>query len=66
MNVSGSPARASPSRNAGVRSAWAASIASTIASGAGGPDPRSSSASAYAIRIPPALGGGLVSTSRPW
>ena len=57
---------ASPSRNAGVRSACAASIASTIASGAGGPDPRSSSASAYAIRIPPALGGGLVSTSRPW
>ena len=34
----GSPARRGPSRNAGVRSACAASIASTIASGAGGPD----------------------------
>ena len=38
MNDSRKSGSASPSRNAGVRSAWAASIASTIASGAGGPD----------------------------
>ena len=59
------PGSASPARKAGVRSACAASIAATTAATDGGGTSRSSSASARASRIPPALGGGFVSTVVP-
>ena len=54
-----------PARNSGVRSACARAIASTTALTVGGDDPRSSCASACARRIPPALGGGFVTTVWP-
>ena len=65
MKRSRKPGASSPSRNAGVRSSCARSIAATISSTEGGGSERSSSASAYPSSVPPALGGGFVSTSRP-
>ena len=53
-----------PARNSGVRCAWVSSITSTSRLIDGGPGSASSSDRAWAIRIPPADGGGLVITSR--
>ena len=58
----GSP---SPSTNSAVRAACASSIARTTSASGGGDSVWSSSCSDTASRIPPADGGGFVSTSRP-
>ena len=59
------PGSARPSSNCAVRTAWAASIARTTIAADGGEPDSSSSRSDRASRMPPAEGGGLVSTSRP-
>ena len=59
------PGSPRPSTNCGVRSAWAASIARTTSASGGGDGAWSSSASDRPSRMPPADGGGFVSTSRP-
>ena len=62
----GSPGAASPSTNSGVRSACTRlHRVDELARPPADPCVRSSSASASAISTPPAVGGGLVSTSRP-
>ncbi len=65
-NLSMKPGSASSAVNCGVRSSWTVSITSTSRAAEGSPSPSASrSSKARARRIPPADGGGLVSTSRP-
>ena len=63
---SAKPGSTSPSTKAGVRSAWASSMTATMSTADGAPSERSSRrAMASASSVPPADGGGLVSTVRP-
>jgi hypothetical protein len=52
-------------RNSGVRCAWASSIAASSTGTPGGEAARSSTRRAWASRVPPALGGGFVTTVVP-
>ena len=59
------PGSARPSTNSSVRASWAVAIASTMSAMRGGPGVRSSRPSARARSVPPAEGGGFVSTASP-
>ena len=63
---SAKPGSGSPSRKSDVRCAWTSSMTSTISGAEGGPSVVASRrAIASASSVPPAAGGGFVSTWRP-